>query len=258
VQRTRALTRRPFGVNLVLEWDQHDRLAACLAAGARIVSLFWGNPAGYVDEIHEGGGLAVHTVGSAPEARRMVDAGVDVVVAQGAEAGGHVWGDVATMPLVPAVVDAVGSDVPVLAAGGIADGRGLAAALVLGAAGAWIGTRFIAAQESDASDDYKRAVVGGTSGDAVLTSTFDVEWPNAKHRVLRNDALRAAEQDPSTHRSGMLPTRAYPVELETAALYAGQSTGLVHDVKPAGEIVREIVDGARAALHAVNDSTGAD
>src|SRR5438067_536764 len=134
IRRTRELTDRPFGVNLILEWEQRERLSACLASGVGVVSFFWGDPAPHVDAVHGAGGRVVHTIGSAEEARRAVDAGVDVLVAQGVEAGGHVWGDIATMPLVPSVVDAV--DVPVLAAGGVGDGRGLAAALALGASGA--------------------------------------------------------------------------------------------------------------------------
>ena len=133
--RLRASTDRPWAVNLVLEWDQHVRLEACLEEGARIVSFFWGDPQPYIADVHAAGGVVLHTVGDVDEARRAVDAGADAIIAQGWEAGGHVRGKVATMALVPAVVDAVGGDVPVLAAGGIADGRGVAAALALGAGG---------------------------------------------------------------------------------------------------------------------------
>ncbi|HJQ84705.1 MAG TPA: nitronate monooxygenase, partial [Candidatus Binatia bacterium] len=139
IRETRTLTTRPFGVNLVLAWPQEERLAICLEEGARIVSLTWGDPAPYVRAVHGAGALLVQTVGSAEEARRAVAAGAHVVVAQGWEAGGHVIGQVATMPLVPRVVDAV-RPVPVVAAGGIADGRGVAAALMLGAEAAWLGT----------------------------------------------------------------------------------------------------------------------
>src|SRR5437660_8030861 len=107
IGETRDGTDRPFGVNLILEWDQRERLDACLAAGARIVSFFWGDPGPYVEAVHDAGGLVLHTVGTPEEGRRVADLGVDVVVAQGVEAGGHVWGDVSTMALVPAVVDAV-------------------------------------------------------------------------------------------------------------------------------------------------------
>src|SRR5438046_637621 len=107
IRETRRLTDRPFAVNLSLAWPQEERLAICLEEGARIVSLFWGDPSPYVATIHAAGALLVQTVGSAAEARRAVDTGADVIVAQGWEAGGHVWGQVATMPLVPCVVDAV-------------------------------------------------------------------------------------------------------------------------------------------------------
>ncbi len=116
----RARTDRPFGVNMILEWPQEDRLRRCLDAGVRIVSLFWGDPAPLVQIAHDAGAIVLHTVGDAAEARRAVDAGVDVVVAQGWEAGGHVRGEVATLVLVPAVVDAV-APTPVVAAGGIGD-----------------------------------------------------------------------------------------------------------------------------------------
>ena len=133
VRETAALTDRPFGGNLILISDQHRRLDEALEAGLRIVSLMWGDPAGYVEQVHDASGIVLHTVGSAEEARRAVASGVDVIVAQGWEAGGHVWSQVATLPLVPAVVDAV-APVPVIAAGGIGDARGVAAVLALGRA----------------------------------------------------------------------------------------------------------------------------
>ena len=107
VRETKRLTPRPFGVNVAMEWPQHKRLAACLAEGVRVVSTFWGDPSPYIDMIREAGAVHLHTVGSAQEARRVADLGVDAVVAQGWEAGGHVWGTVSTMVLVPSVVDAV-------------------------------------------------------------------------------------------------------------------------------------------------------
>lgn len=208
VREVRELTSRPFRVNLVLEWDQHERLDVLLEAGARIVSLTWGTPDDYVERIHDAGGLVLHTIGSAEEARRAVEAGVDAVVAQGWEAGGHVWGGVATLPLVAAVVDAV--DVPVIAAGGIGDGRGIAAALALGASGAWLGTRFLLAEEAPIHEEYRRLLVGADERDAVwLPDLFDRGWENAPHRVLRNStvvawrapAVQASERDLARERS---------------------------------------------------------
>src|SRR4051794_27248340 len=122
VRETAGLTARPFGGNFVLTEDHHRRLDQALEAGLRIVSFFWGDPGGYIEQVHDAGGIVMHRVGTAEEAGGAVASGVDVIVARGWEAGGHVWGTVAPLPLVPAVVDAV-APVPVIAAGGIGDGR---------------------------------------------------------------------------------------------------------------------------------------
>ena len=141
IAQTRAITDKPFGINLIIDdrREQEERLAIALAEGVKVISFFSGDPAPFIDDVHRAGALALLTTGSAAEAKQAVDDGVDIIVAQGWEAGGHVWGDVSTLALVPAVVDALG-DTPVIAAGGIADGRGLAAALALGAGAAWMGT----------------------------------------------------------------------------------------------------------------------
>ena len=185
VRETTALTDRPFGGNLVLASDQHRRLDEALEAGLRIVSLFWGDPAAYVEQVHDANGIVLHTVGSAEEARRAVASGVDVVVAQGWEAGGHVWGQVATLPLVPAVVDAV-APVPVIAAGGIGDARGVAAVLALGAQAAWLGTRFLLAQEMPIHEEYRRRVIDAAETDTRwYANLYEVGWPDAPNRSLR-------------------------------------------------------------------------
>ena len=135
IDEVRRLTDLPFGANFVLSLTKeqgHAGLDAALSAGVPVISSFWDDPAPVIERIHNAGALSLHTVGSAEEAVRVVDLGVDVVVAQGVEAGGHVWGQVGTIALVPSVVDAV-PGTPVIAAGGIADGRGMAAALSLGA-----------------------------------------------------------------------------------------------------------------------------
>ncbi len=269
VRSTRALTDRPFAGNLVLEWPQDERLEILLEEGVRIVSLFWGDPAPLVGPIHRAGGTVLCTVGSADEARRVVADGVDVVVAQGQEAGGHVWGQVSTMALVPAVVDAV-APVPVIAAGGIADGRGLAAALALGAAGAWLGTRFVASVEAGLHDQYKQLLLGAGETDTVYSQLFDVGWENASLRTLRNSTVRRWEEagrPPPGRRpgEGEVIARAgdgsevvrYAVndpevgtegELEALALYAGQGVGLVRELAPAGEIVRTLAEEAERTL----------
>lgn len=153
IAETRALTAKPFAVNLALYLDQDERLGVCLDAGVALVSFFWGDSSPLVGRVHAAGAKAIQTVASADETKRAVDTGVDVIVAQGWEAGGHVRGEVGSMALIPAVVDAAG-DVPVIAAGGIADGRGLAAALMLGAAGVWMGTRFVASREAVTHPGY--------------------------------------------------------------------------------------------------------
>ncbi|MFT5181297.1 MAG: nitronate monooxygenase, partial [Alphaproteobacteria bacterium] len=142
IQAMKALTSKPYAVNLNMEFPQEERLAICLEEKVPVISFFWRDPSKLVPQAKAGGATVLHTVATAAEARAAIKCGVDVVVAQGWEAGGHVRGTVATLPLIPAVVDAV-APTPVVAAGGIADGRGLAAALALGASGVWIGTRFL-------------------------------------------------------------------------------------------------------------------
>ena len=193
VRETAALTDRPFGGNFVLTEDHHRRLDQALEAGLRIVSFIWGDPSGYIEPVHDAGGVVMHTVGTAEEARRAVASGVDVVVAQGWEAGGHVWGTVATLPLVPAVVDAV-APVPVIAAGGIGDARGVAAVLALGAQAAWLGTRFLMAEEMPIHEDYRRRLIAAAETDPQLyPNLYEVGWPDSPHRALRNSTAKAWE-----------------------------------------------------------------
>jgi nitronate monooxygenase len=269
IRETRDLTDRPFGVNLVLEWDQRGRLATCLEEGARIVSFFWGDPTPYVKTVHEAGGLVLHTVGGTSEAVAATEAGADVIVAQGWEAGGHVRDTVASMPLVPRVVDAV-APVPVVAAGGIGDGRGLVAALALGAVGAWIGTRFLLAEEAATHDVYRAAVSEADEAGTVYSSLFDSGWPSAPHRTLRNSTVGAWEEagrSPAGQRPGegevvatgpdgqpveryedTIPLPGSSGSVEALAMYAGQSVGLADHVRPAGSIVGEIAHEAAGTL----------
>ena len=268
VRDVRGRTQHAFAVNLVLEWDQHERLAAALEEGVRIVSLFWGDPAPYLPLVADAGAVSMVTVASAEEARQVVDAGADAVVAQGWEAGGHVWGEVASLPLIPAVADAV-SPVPVVAAGGIADGRGLAAALCLGAGAAWMGTRFVATVEAPMHESYKQRVVESAETATVHTTLFDGGWPDAPHRVLENETVRnwiAAGSPPAGARPGegevVATERGEPVRryadappkphtegrTDLLALYAGQSAGVVGAVEPAGEVVRRTAADAAVIL----------
>ena len=269
LRAVKAQTDRPFGVNFVLDWPVQERIDLALEGGTRVVSFFWGDPGRLVDRCHQAGALVAHTVGGVEEARRAADAGVDLIVAQGWEAGGHVRGQVTTMVLVPAVVDAV-APTPVVAAGGIADGRGLAAALALGAAGAWIGTRFLATPEAAAHPHYQRRVVEAGVDDTVYTEIFDLGWPDAPHRALPNATVRAWEaagRPPSGDRPGEGDVVAYrasgeavprysdtpPVvgmhgDLDALALYAGQSAALVRSRRPAGQVVHGLAAEALAVL----------
>ena len=224
---------------------------------------FWGDPAGYVEQVHDAKGLVLHTVGSAEEARRAVASGVDVVVAQGWEAGGHVWGQVATLPLVPAVVDAV-APVPVIAAGGIGDARGVAAVLALGAQAAWLGTRFLLAQEMPIHEEYRRPLMDAAETDAEwYANLYEVGWPDSPHRALRNstaEVWEAAGRPPPESRPGVGDVIAHfasgeaivryepapPMvgttgDIEALSMWAGQSVALARQPQPAAEIVAELV-----------------
>jgi NAD(P)H-dependent flavin oxidoreductase YrpB (nitropropane dioxygenase family) len=272
IRDVRRITDRPFGVNIIIDRTdepQDERVEVALAAGAPVISFFWGDPAPFIERVHAAGAKATMTVGSADEARRAADDGVDVIVAQGWEAGGHVWGQVSTLTLVPAVVDAVG-DTPVAAAGGITDGRGLAAVMALGAGAAWMGTRFVASDEAPAHPRWKARVIGARETDTYYSSLFDVGWPNAPHRTLVNrtiDDWLAAGSPPSGQRPGegeVLARRADGVELvrysstsprdsvvgeiDDLSLWCGQGVALVKDVLPAAEIVRRTVREAERVL----------
>ena len=285
VERTRSLTDRPFGINIIIAEDseadvEEDRafflsqFRAAAEAGASAVVLFWGDPAPLVGEAHALGLKVLIQVGSAREAEAAANAGVDAVIAQGVEAGGHVRGTTSVWELVPATVASI-SPVPVLASGGIGDGRGLARALALGAQGVSLGTRFVASDEANAHPEYKRRIVSSTAADTVYTEDlYDVWWPDAPHRALRNrtfDEWDAAGRPPSGTRPGEgtsigrrrvqsgqivdwpryatgMATPDFEGELDYAPLWAGESCAVVNDIKPAGEIVRELVRNAEAAL----------
>ena len=183
IRQTRALTDRPFGINLILLWDATERLSIALEEGVPVISLSWGDPTPWVEQIHDAGALLVHMVGSTAEAIAAKLAGVDVIVAQGYEASGHVEGQTGIMALLPEMADAV-APTPVLAAGGIGHGRGLAAALCLGASGVWMGTRFLLSSEADAHPDYQGWLVEANASGTVFTTIFRGGWPPNTPRAL--------------------------------------------------------------------------
>jgi len=287
IERTRTLTDRPFGVNVIIAEDpsadiEEDRelirneLQAATDEKVAII-LFWGDPAPYVEEAHRDGAKVLIQVGSVEEAEAAAAAGVDAVIAQGVEAGGHVRGTTSIWELLPAVVGAI-APLPVLASGGIGDGAGLAKALRLGAQGVSLGTRFVASDEAWIHPEYKRRVVASSAEDTVYTADlYDVWWPDAPHRTLRNrtfEEWHAAGRPPPGGRPGEgasigrrrlssgevvewpryavgMATPDFDGDVDYAPLWAGESCSVVNDVKPAGEIVLDLVRDARALLAGV-------
>jgi nitronate monooxygenase len=261
IGRTQELTSLPFAVNVVLAWPQAERVDAALAAGVKVIWTAWGAPVTFEPAVHAAGARLVHTVGSVDDGLSAIEAGVDVIVAQGREAGGHVLGTVPWRELVTALRDRA-PEQTLLVAGGMANGADLRAAIEAGADGAVFGTRFLCALEADAHPVYQEAIVSAGSGDTVLTDLFDKGWPGAPHRVLRNSTVRlweSAGRPPPGHRPGesdhvatggdgspierysdTIPTKQLSGDLEALALYAGESSARVSAVRTAGEIVEEI------------------
>lgn len=271
IQHTRTLSPRPFGGNLVVPFLQGGELDVCFDEQVPVLVLFWGDPQPLVADAHRRGIKVIMQVGSVQEASTAAAAGVDAIMAQGVEAGGHVRSTTALSILVPSVVEAV-RPLPVIAAGGIATGRGLAAALSLGAQAVSIGTRFLCSEEARVTRAYKERIVNSRAEDTVYTTLFDIGWPGAPHRVLRNKTVtewEAAGCPPSGRRPGegsvigtatlagmtvpairystIPPVTGFEGDMEYAALYCGESCSLVNDIKPAAQIVEDIMREADAA-----------
>lgn len=262
----RAGTSGPFHVNFITVFTSQDQIDAVCALAVPAVSFHWGHPSrAWIDQLHAAGVHVFEQVGSIDAAKRAVDDGVDVVVAQGLEAGGHNYATLPTFALVPLVVDAV-TPALVLAAGGIADGRGLAAALMLGADGAWIGTRLVATDESMAHDEYKARLVAASATDTVRTSLFGPDTPDFNPmRVLRNrvvdeapadgsrpvigEALLGGERVELRRFTNLVPMRgATTGDLDEMPLLSGQGVGLVEAVKSAASVIADLTAGAHEAL----------
>ena len=253
-------TRGVFGVNFLMPFLD----PACVpvaARRARVVEFFYGEPdAGLVESARRYGALVSWQVGSVAEAAAAERAGCDFIVVQGTEAGGHVRGETSLLPLLSLVLDEV--RVPVVAAGGIATARSLAAILACGCGAARIGTRFIASAESGAHPSYVKALLAATAADTCLTEAFSGMWPNAPHRVLRSAIAAAealtedvigeahyAEQVLPVHRFSVIaPSSTTTGRIEAMALYAGESVSNVTAVQPAAAIVSELADGAERLL----------
>lgn len=256
----RQRTDRNFALNFLIFDTAEECFAAALDEKPPAMAFAWPRPdqdiKSYVSRAHDIGATVTFMAGGAPEAKAAADAGADVIIAQGTEGGGHVsWN--ATMALVPMVVDAVGP-VPVVAAGGIADGRGLAAALALGAEGVLLGTRFLASDESPLHQNFKQAIVDADGHDTLLTEIPDIcqakVWPGAMSRAKRNTFIErwagqewALRQNQVEALAAMREARKNG-DIEEAPLSMGQDSGLIKEILPAGDIVGRIVEEAEDIL----------
>ena len=254
IQAAKAHTTKLYGVNVPLFNPLVDEIVqVCIEERIPVLTTGAGNPTPYIAPMKAVGALVIPVVASAALAKRLVRAGADAVIAEGQESGGHI-GEVTTMALLPAVVDAV--TVPVIAAGGLADGRGLLAALAMGAAGIQMGTRFICTDECIAHLNYKQAIVAANERSTMVTGV-SIGHPV---RCLRNpmshdfDALEkrgATEREIIEFGTGRLRMAVVDGDVTHGSLMAGQSAALVHDIAPAGEIVRRTVAEAEAMLRRV-------
>jgi enoyl-[acyl-carrier protein] reductase II len=260
IASVRAATSKPFGVDLLtaLPHGLESKVQDVVRGGATAFVAGLGVPRDVIDACHSHGLLVVNMCGKVRHAVAAVEAGCDIVVAQGTEAGGHT-GRVATMALVPQVVDAVGERVPVVAAGGIVDGRGLAAALALGADGVWVGTRFIATPEARGVRGYKETLLRSHEDDTVVTkaytgktcrviaNTYTQEYDDGARAIQRFPAqVLQSIQDGANHLGGDEATPG--VDLDREFFPAGQGVGSIDALVPAGDLVRQFVDEAEAVL----------
>lgn len=272
IAQLKARTDAPFGVNLILPLIDKGQVECCIDEKVPVLILFWGDAGPYVEKAHAAGIKVIVQVGSVDAAKAAAAAGVDAVMVQGVEAGGHNGSETGLAVIVPATVSAI-APVPVIAAGGIADGRGIAAVIDLGAQGVSMGTRFLCSDESRAATGYKERIVGAMPDQTLHTELFDGGWPGAAHRVLRNNVVHAWEdagspasgqrpgegdnigrmpvagQNVELTRYGIfMPMEGFEGDLEDQVLYCGQSCGLIDDIKPAEQIVQSLSAEADAIL----------
>ena len=252
LRRTRELTDRPFGANVPLfAGGAEEMLQVFIDERVVVVTIGGGNAGPYLGPLQRAGIRIIPVVASVALARRMARLGVDALIAEGMESGGHI-GDVATLPLVPQVVDAV--DIPVIAAGGIADGRGLAAALALGAAGIQMGTRFICTTECPAHANYKRKIIQARDRATMITGSHfghpvrSIRGPFVR-RLEELEQGGASEQEFMAIGAGTLRAAMVDGDVERGSVMAGQSAGLVNDIVPVQALIERIVAEAEAILH---------
>jgi NAD(P)H-dependent flavin oxidoreductase YrpB (nitropropane dioxygenase family) len=271
VRQTKTLTKRPFGVDLIGDFVTDEHISVLVKEQVALAIFFWTLPTPeHVEQLKQAGIKVWMQIGRVAEAEQAAALGADALIVQGAEAGGHNRAEASTMTLFPRIRRRF-PGLPLLAAGGIVDGTTMAAALVLGADGVWCGSRFLASQEAEAHDAYKARVLSADVGDTAILSIYGPEWPNQAMRAIVNDGARLAlgregeaiaEADgqiigstvlngqtiPVPRYSAILPTRDFDGDIEQACLTAGQSTGNITEILPAGEIVRRMTREAKAAL----------
>lgn len=254
VRKVKDLTDKPFGVDLLLaqEWPgQEQMIEVMFEEEVPVFASGLGNPAPYAEEMHRHGMTVMAVVGKVRHARRVVEGGTDIVIAQGTEGGGHT-GRIATMALVPQVVDAV-APVPVVAAGGIADGRGLVAALALGACGVWVGTRFVATREANSHDNYKQKIVEATEETTQVTKCFTgKDCRVIKNRYVDQWEDRQGEIKPFPFQmmvdSSKMDAAMRWGDTDLGLMPAGQISAAIQQVKSAGEVVWEMMEEAEEVL----------
>lgn len=262
LDHVRSATRLPFSVNILLPFLDVGNVELA-AQNAKVVDFYHGAvDARLVEIVHNHGTLAGWQVGSLADAEAAVEAGVDLLIVRGVEGGGRMYGTESLWPLLAEVVDTV--DVPVLAAGGIGDSRGMAAALAAGADGVRMGTRFLAASESGVHPLYREALIAASGNDSVLTDDFSIEWPDelSSSRVLRSSLDAAHDFDgdvvgelalgqatmPVPRLSTAPPALGSSGAIEAMAMYAGESVRFVRSAESATNIVRTIAEGAEQLL----------
>lgn len=264
VRQLKESTEKPFAVNFTQPWvqDHPDALDLVLGLGVPVVSFALGDPGQWPRRAHESGALFIQQVHTVEQARMVAERGVDIVIAQGTEAGGF-GGTIGMAVLVPQVVDAI-RPVPVLAAGGIADGRGLAAALVLGAQGVNMGTRFLASAEASISEAWKQEIIAAGASAAVKAPVWDRIFPKPANgafdvvpRALETGFLRKWGPDEDGAAARAADLRQEVVDgiqhgrMEEFVPFGGQSAGLIREILPAAEIVSRLIEQATDALTSV-------
>jgi NAD(P)H-dependent flavin oxidoreductase YrpB (nitropropane dioxygenase family) len=272
IRQTKALTKRPFGVDLIGDFVTNEHISVLIEEQVALAIFFWTLPTvEHVERLKQSGVKVWMQIGRVVEAEQAAVLGAEALIVQGAEAGGHNRAEASTMTLFPRI-RARFPALPLLAAGGIIDGRTMAAALVLGADAVWCGSRFLASQEAEAHDAYKARVLSADVGDTAILSIYGPEWPGQAMRAIVNDGARMAlgrepeatddasgqiigstilngQKIPTPRYSAILPTRDFDGDIEQACLTAGQSAGNIDEILPAGEIVRRMTNEAKAALN---------